>query len=301
MNMTSELSETKLAQNFDPTAKSFNAYNMAYLAYCAQSVYQSDEQCKDLLRELDPKIIDNLKFFHRASTGTEGFITNDEQKIILAFRGTSATQDWLTDAMSIQKTWTSTKKIGKVHSGFYKSLNSVWSEIMEHLQALRTKNQPIWITGHSLGGALAALAFATLRLQEPKYEVAGAYTFGQPRVGNDDFTQAFDADAKHRLFRLVNNNDIVPRLPSTLIRKGVSFATLAAKSIHDVDSYEHMGQLLYFDADGKLNQDATFLDMAKGRFEGYVKNLFNKKINLDSVEDHSMKTYRQLSINAIQQ
>jgi acetyl esterase/lipase len=49
-------------------------------------------------------------------------------------------------------------------------LSGVRAEI-EHLEELQTNEQPVWITGHSLGGALAALTYATLRLQEPRYEI----------------------------------------------------------------------------------------------------------------------------------
>lgn len=137
MNTVLDFSEIKLAENFDPASKDFNAYNMAYLTYCAKSVYESDKSCQQQLRELDPKITKQIKFFHAASSGTEAFIAHDQQKIIISFRGTSSKQDFLTDAKSMQTTWTFSKKIGKVHSGFYSSLNSICSEIKEHINRIR--------------------------------------------------------------------------------------------------------------------------------------------------------------------
>ncbi|MEL6440249.1 MAG: lipase family protein [Cyanobacteria bacterium J06621_8] len=299
--MTTQFNTSNLGQRFDPDAKDFCAANMAYLAHCAQAIYKPESDCKDAIGEIDSEIVQgtNMRFVHSRTTGTEGFIAGDQKKIIIAFRGTSEIKDWLTDAATIQKSFSAVLNIGKVHSGFFRSLNSVWSIIVEHLEELQTQDQPIWITGHSLGGALAALAYATLRLQEPKYELAGAYTFGQPRIGNSTMCEAFDADAKHRFFRVVNNNDIVPRVPSKLIRKGLSIATFAARAIHDVDSYEDMGTQLYFDANGKLIHDATFMDRLAGRFEGYKNNLLNGKINLDSIEDHSMTDYRNLAMSEL--
>ena len=299
MNTQSSFQDNNLAEIFNPNAQGFSVANMAYLAHCAQAIYKPDAECTEAVKNIDRELAKNIRFFNSRQTGTEGFIAGDEQKIIIAFRGTSDRKDWLTDAATIQKTWSSITNIGKVHSGFFQSLNSVWSTVMEHLKELQTDEQPVWITGHSLGGALAALAYATLRLQEPKYELAGAYTFGQPRIGDNILCKAFDADSKHRFFRVVNNNDIVPRVPSKLIRQGASWLTYAARAIHDIDAYEHMGTMLYFDADGKLIHDATFMDRLIGRFEGYRKNLFNGKLDFDSIEDHSMDDYRNLSMSLL--
>lgn len=300
MNTQANSPKINLAKIFNPDAQGFSAANMAYLAHCAQAIYRPNAECTELISNIDSELAKNIRFFESRNTGTEGFIAGDDQKIIIAFRGTSDKQDWLTDAATIQKTWSSITNIGKVHSGFYQSLNSVWSVIIEYLKELQTNNQPIWITGHSLGGALAALAYATLRLQEPQYELAGAYTFGQPRVGDDVLCKAFDADSKHRFFRVVNNNDIVPRVPSKVVRQGLSIATFAARAIHDINSYEHMGTMLYFDANGKLIHDATFMDRLIGRFEGYKNNLFNGEINLDSIEDHSMEDYKNLAMSLVE-
>lgn len=295
MNTQCTSTKINLAKMFNPNAKGLSEANMAYLAHCAQAVYKNDAECKAALADMDSEIIKDIRFIKSRKTGTEGFIAGDQEKIIIAFRGTSEIKDWLTDAASIQKSWSSILNIGKVHSGFFDSLNSVWSLLMEHLQELQTNNQRIWITGHSLGGALAALTYATLRLQSPKYELAGAYTFGQPRIGDQIMCQAFDADSKHHFFRVVNNNDVVPRVPSKVVRKVLSLAFLAGKKIHDIHTYEHMGTLLYFDANGKLIQDATFIDRLRGRFEGYKNNLAKGKINFDSIEDHCMDDYRNLA------
>lgn len=292
-------SQINLAQIFNPDAQGFSAANMAYLAHCAQAIYRPNAECTELISKIDSEIAKNIRYFESRQTGTEGFIAGDDHKIIIAFRGTSDRKDWLTDAATIQKSWSSITNIGKVHSGFFASLTSVWSVVMENLKELQTNEQPVWITGHSLGGALAALAYATLRLQEPRYELAGAYTFGQPRVGNDLLCKEFDADSKHRFFRVVNNNDIVPRVPSKVARQGVSLLTYAARAIHDIDAYEHMGTQLYFDANGKLIHDATFMDRLIGRFEGYKNNLFNGEINFDSIEDHSMDDYRNLCMSLL--
>ena len=64
---------------------------------------------------------------------------------------------------------------------------------------------PIYLTGHSLGGALAQIAAAELGDDQ----VAACYTFGSPRVGN----MYFDLWVKPPSYRVVNYADIVPQVP----------------------------------------------------------------------------------------
>ena len=79
----------------------------------------------------------------------------------------------------------------------------------------------LYVTGHSLGGALATL-FIAFRLFENNGEdprLGGVFTFGQPRVGDESFTNYMEAKLsqnighKRKYFRVVFRTDIVPRLP----------------------------------------------------------------------------------------
>ena len=73
------------------------------------------------------------------------------------------------------------------------------------LKATTNGSVPIYITGHSLGGALAQIAAAELGDDQ----VAACYTFGSPRVGN----MYFDLWVKTPSYRVVNYADIVPQVP----------------------------------------------------------------------------------------
>ncbi len=67
------------------------------------------------------------------------------------------------------------------------------------------------MTGHSLGGAIAALTAAELSLEEYVYNLATIYTFGKPRVGNKKFASWFDDQLDG--FRIIHYKDIVPANP----------------------------------------------------------------------------------------
>lgn len=135
----------------------------------------------------------------------------EEQLHVLAFRGTEPTDivDWLTDALVEWHVW---KEPQWVHRGFFLGLDVLWSEIADKLAELRA---PLVITGHSLGGALAALA--ARRFADERGDTVAAYTFGQPMVGNDAFARASHGET---LFRHVYEGDLVARLPPTLLCEG---------------------------------------------------------------------------------
>jgi hypothetical protein len=69
---------------------------------------------------------------------------------------------------------------------------------------------PLYITGHSLGAALATVATQFLE-GHPVFsdQIAACYTFGSPRVGNTQFDREF----KSVIYRVVNTTDIVTVIP----------------------------------------------------------------------------------------
>lgn len=157
---------------------------------------------------------------------------------ILCFRGTEPTNiiDWLSGS--------SVRKVeypggGHVHEGFYRNVQVLAPDLFEHTLPRALAGEPIfrtdavrslepvetgplealYVTGHSLGGALALMTAAMLvdglmSSHSPHADVLrGVYTFGQPMVGDPDFAAACDAKLKRRFFRHVYDRDVVPRLP----------------------------------------------------------------------------------------
>lgn len=203
------------------------------------------------------------RFFSRQDT--QAFLAGNEGFAILSFRGTEPEDlhDWLTDAEFdlVPGSW------GQVHDGFQRALSHVWRDILASLTDFQDKGQSLWITGHSLGAALATLAVAALR-QEDK-PVYGLYTYGQPRTGDREFAERFNADFRNRTFRFVNQEDIVTRIPLRLM------------------NYSHVGTYLYLGTDGKLSDDLAswyrFLDCTRAA----LPDLLEMKV--DALSDHSMR------------
>ncbi|MFZ1084438.1 MAG: lipase family protein [Terracidiphilus sp.] len=147
-------------------------------------------------------------FVDGADTG-RGYFAFNNNHALLAFRGTEADNinDKVADAEAIQ-----TPEAGAmVHTGFKRYLDSIWGRVKQYVEGYRADhpNQNICITGHSLGGALATLAFT--RLNDP---ASSLITFGCPRVGNPDYCDVIAAAARTRAcYRVVDNLDIVTHVP----------------------------------------------------------------------------------------
>jgi len=89
------------------------------------------------------------------------------------------------------------------------------------LSRLRS-NDRLYITGHSLGAAVAVLAAARLlyppialkpQLENIKSQLRGVYTFGQPMIGGERFKAVAESELAERTFRHVYRDDWVPHLP----------------------------------------------------------------------------------------
>jgi hypothetical protein len=136
--------------------------------------------------------------------GTQAFLAHNNIYAVLAFRGTEKNwQDVQTDIRARREK----TKDGKIHAGFYKAYGSVSNQLKEKLAEV--EHLPLYITGHSLGGALATIATQDLEGSGFTDQIAACYTFGSPRVGNADFDQKI----KSPFYRLINFIDIVTFVP----------------------------------------------------------------------------------------
>jgi predicted lipase len=139
---------------------------------------------------------------------------------ILVFRGTQPFKllDYLTDA-NAQPSPGQSKGFETVHGGFYRNTMEVWDDICEVLEhAHETGMETLFITGHSLGGAMAVIAGA-LVLENPVLAetLLGIYTFGQPAVGGADFAMHANDIGMHMLYRHVYKRDIIPLFPPRIL------------------------------------------------------------------------------------
>lgn len=192
--------------------------------------------------------------------------------VILAFRGTLALDtenlhafwdsilDWLDDADTVHIPVS--YAAGLVHQGFADSLETLWGQFIPSVRRLAAGGLPVFVTGHSKGGALATLASIRL-LHEEKIEPAGIFTYGAPRTGDTQFADAYNTAIQKHL-RFENTNDIVPHLPPKAVLLeylGNVDSRLSGLALRD---YQHVGTLEFLNWDNKTTQgDSIELDAAR--------------------------------------
>ena len=144
-----------------------------------------------------------VKTFDREDT--QAILVKNKKNLILAFRGTErdSLKDIKTDIKAVTK---ACETGGKIHSGFHEAYEQVVLDIENALDTEEFENMPLFITGHSLGGALAMIAAKKIT---HKGGNAACYTFGSPRVGDE----VWISNIKTPLYRVVNAADCVTMLP----------------------------------------------------------------------------------------
>jgi hypothetical protein len=225
---------------FEYKAASFSLLNAWWLAEASTLVYADEAYVN---RQFSKAGLERVKFFNRS--GTQCFIAANSRYAILAFRGSEIWKrdgrfdphqmfaDFKTNIDVRLSDWI---RGGRVHSGFKAALDGVWDEIVPEIKRLENRGIPIWVTGHSLGAALATLAADRLQ------RVQGLYTFGSPRVGDQEFQERF----RPKAFRVVNGKDIVAGIPPAT-------------------PYRHVGVLKFIDASGDLQDQADPQQASDGR------------------------------------
>jgi len=200
-----------------------DARNAQFLALASDLAYMPSAEAAEAFRTqlgLEARLI--------SVDNTQVYIATNDDHIVVAFRGTEspATMDGLKDVLltdaanlliqpqgDLGTDFAAAGVAARWHEGFMRALASIWDPLLEAVQAERQKNdRPIWITGHSLGGALALLA--AWRFKRKVIPIHQIYTFGAPMVGNAETAAAIDQELPDRLFRYVNDQDPVPQLPT---------------------------------------------------------------------------------------
>jgi hypothetical protein len=137
-------------------------------------------------------------------------LDNTRGEIVVAARGSSNLLNWLTN-LNFAFIDTSLVSGGQFHEGFHDAWNELSAGVSGAIAGALANNPSyrIVVTGHSLGGAVAAVAGAYLRADGHAVDI---YTYGAPRVGNDVISDFISNQAGPE-YRITHLDDPVPRLP----------------------------------------------------------------------------------------
>ena len=248
---------------------------------------EAENELQNYLEVADFKLI---KTFNK--NNSQAFLVHREvdNMAILSFRGTE---------MNIADIKTDLKRTMieidgyRVHEGFYNAYKDLESDIKQHINTF-SKDTILYITGHSLGGALALLATKYLCSDS----VGACYTFGGPRIASEDFSQ----NIKTPIYRVVNAADSVPRLPLAFLPRllvGVLpflpvpyLRRLLITYFKRLIGYRHHGDMRQLTAckpdcsDLRLLSNPNIIDRSKRLLIQWI-NTWGKS----AVADHNIKVY----------
>ncbi|MGW1682773.1 lipase family protein [Saccharopolyspora sp. NPDC002376] len=250
------------ADNTQPNAKIAHA-----LAACSAYSYADEEtlsiimtrmglernRCHMVSQRVDAMLIDSTAFLVESDDG---------EVAILCYRGTQpfSILSWLpnitVEPRKVPLTVAGANGQFDVHAGFYRNIRATRHTVIESLIRALGRNgsvvkdpnringrapkplKALYITGHSLGGAMAALMTVMLLSQNKYAQIANklkaTYTFAQPMIGSSNFAEACRQDDRlnNSVFRYVYKHDWGPAVPP---RACGSFAHFGTELKYDSD------------------------------------------------------------------
>ena len=162
-----------------------------------------------------------LGFINNEKTDLQCAVTvsHAKKRINIIFRGSESKYDWYYDLKimkhHLEEKFQSKKNDVYIHLGFWEQLtkNGSYQKILKIIKEGLAEHvyYELYVTGHSLGGALSTL-FGYLLSHELSNKVT-VVSFASPRVGNSAWKDAYDAKENLVHYRVTNNRDIVTASP----------------------------------------------------------------------------------------
>lgn len=150
-----------------------------------------------------------------------GFVLSSDTANLILFRGTQRVEEWIDNLIALQQDYQvsdAKQPYGKTHAGFADAYQQIFDPIPPDIAKQLNPAVPCYISGHSLGAALATLAAIDIALKVPEIRPKlQLYTYASPRVGDAVFAKAH-SDLIPNSYRVVNLGDVVPLVPPTKLR-----------------------------------------------------------------------------------
>lgn len=164
-------------------------------------------------------IYDDYIYITGSKTKSACYIFYNKNKIDICFKGTSTFNDICFNLDIYPRIFINDSI--RIHNGFLKKYLSMKNNIIKNVNFIINDNKnnikEISFNGHSSGGAIANIASLDMSYIYDNMKIK-CVTFGAPRVGNNDFINAYNSRIKNSL-RIVNKNDIITHVPLPIIYK----------------------------------------------------------------------------------
>jgi len=208
----------------DPVARLMLQYaSVAYCSHMSILYWNLNSNCSAIQNDFVP-----VSVVYAEPTDALGYVgkSDSQQIIVVAFKGTNPAhlRDWIDDLLgSLNYNFTCNLSGGASYQGeegfylYYMSLKNLGflNDVVGLIQ--QYPNYQVFVVGHSLGGAAAAIQAADLihSVGASTLNNLQLYTFGEPRVGDITFSYLMETGytISSQLNRVIHASDIVPHLP----------------------------------------------------------------------------------------
>ncbi|MBN3554647.1 lipase family protein [Fictibacillus nanhaiensis] len=191
----------------------FDAEMALFLAVMSYKAYIVHEFCTIEL----PKHYEMKHEIITESGETFGFIAESEDFLVVAFRGTK-TMDNVSSYLDVaQIPYSYVSNSGLTHRGITKIYSTFRDALLADIRQLYSNEKKLLVTGHSLGGSLAAL-FTLDAAVNTHFHNPILYSFASLPIANEDFTKKFYEEVKNSI-RVVNVHDAISNCMTPLFFK----------------------------------------------------------------------------------
>ena len=208
--------------------------------------------------------------------GSQAYVFHNKTDMIITCRGTQPTE--MNDIYADLEVFKADSVTGtKIHQGFKEEVDKIYDLVLERIDRY-SKGKTLWACGHSLGAAMSTILAQRLEYKGG-YDIDTLYTYGSPRAGGPKFRKWCDTNLNHQ--RFVNNNDVVPCVPTFL-------------------RWRHTGNCHYIKSTGEVTSLKRWSsERVRDKGSSLLKTIF--KGRLDIVADHNIKDYLAALENDLQE
>ena len=233
------------------------------LLFAKLSAIAYNDNIKEVKKQVKRLGFGTVEFYNR--DGAQAYRFQSAEDLVIACRGTQPTEfnDIKADLKAVPVV---SETVSRVHQGFKDEVDELWPMIVEDITRTQNLDNKLWFCGHSLGAAMTTIMASRCHHDPALPNPIETYTYGSPRVGWPTYVKSLGM-VHHRW---VNNNDIVTRVPLTIM------------------GYRHHGEEHYMNAWGNVRKPTgwqRFKDRMRGMWMGI------KAGSIDNFSDHGMNFY----------
>ena len=233
------------------------------LLFAKLSSIAYNDNIKEVKKQVKKLGFTTVEFYNK--DGAQAYRFQNSDDMVIACRGTQPTEfnDIKADLNAVPVV---AETVSRVHQGFKAEVDELWPMVLEDITRTVNKDNKLWFCGHSLGAAMTTIMASRCYHDAALPDPIETYTYGSPRVGWPTYVKSLGM-VHHRW---VNNNDIVTRVPLTIM------------------GYRHHGEEHYMNAFGNVRK-STGWQRFKDRMRGMWMGL--KQGGIDNFSDHGMNFY----------